>query len=382
MGDINVIITACVLFPIIAFLITLPYIIYNYNKFGSILFIRTILIYLFVLYLLSAYFLIIMPLPSIEYVSHLTTKVQLEPFDLVRNIIRTVHFDYKDFATYINILKNAYVYQTIYNLFLTVPFGIFLRYYFKCNFSRVLLLTLSLSLFFELTQLTGLYYIYPNAYRLFDVDDLIVNTLGGITGYLITPLFTKLLPSKDELDLKSYKKGSKVSSTKRVITFMIDMVITIILFVFLLIINHIFSFACDYYIYGIVSILIIFNIIPFITRGKTIGYSITNIVVVNNKGESVKRYRLVFRNLIFSFIYLPMHYYLYLLFKFVNSIANKNYSLLVVIGYISVIIITSIFVFVRNFILHKPFLYEMITKTKVASTIEIPLENSLSDIQK
>ena len=382
MGYINVIITACVFFPIIAFLITLPYIIYNYNKFGSILFIRTILIYLFVLYLLSAYFLIIMPLPSIEYVSHLTTKVQLEPFDLVRNIIRTVHFDYKDFATYINILKNAYVYQTIYNLFLTVPFGIFLRYYFKCNFSRVLLLTLSLSLFFELTQLTGLYYIYPHAYRLFDVDDLIVNTLGGIAGYLITPLFTKLLPSKDELDLKSYKKGSKVSSTKRVITFMIDMVITIILFVFLLIINHIFSFACDYYIYGIVSILIIFNIIPFITRGKTIGYSITNIVVVNNNGESVKRYRLVFRNLIFSFIYLPMHYYLYLLFKFVNSIANKNYSLLVVIGYISVIIITSIFVFVRNFILHKPFLYEMITKTKVASTIEIPLENSLSDIQK
>ena len=382
MGYINVIITACVFFPIIAFLITLPYIIYNYNKFGSILFIRTILIYLFVLYLLSAYFLIIMPLPSIEYVSHLTTKVQLEPFDLVRNIIRTVHFDYKDFATYINILKNAYVYQTIYNLFLTVPFGIFLRYYFKCNFSRVLLLTLSLSLFFELTQLTGLYYIYPHAYRLFDVDDLIVNTLGGIAGYLITPLFTKLLPSKDELDLKSYKKGSKVSSTKRIITFMIDMVITIILFVFLLIINHIFSFACDYYIYGIVSILIIFNIIPFITRGKTIGYSITNIVVVNNKGESVKRYRLVFRNLIFSFIYLPMHYYLYLLFKFVNSIANKNYSLLVVIGYISVIIITSIFVFVRNFILHKPFLYEMITKTKVASTIEIPLENSLSDIQK
>ena len=382
MGYINVIITACVFFPIIAFLITLPYIIYNYNKFGSILFIRTILIYLFVLYLLSAYFLIIMPLPSIEYVSHLTTKVQLEPFDLVRNIIRTVHFDYKDFATYINILKNAYVYQTIYNLFLTVPFGMFLRYYFKCKFNRVLLFTFLLSLFFELTQLTGLYYIYPHAYRLFDVDDLIVNTLGGIAGYLITPLFTKLLPSKDELDLKSYKKGSKVSSTKRVITFMIDMVITIILFVFLLIINHIFSFACDYYIYGIVSILIVFNIIPFITRGKTIGYSITNIVVVNNNGESVKRYRLVFRNLIFSFIYLPMHYYLYLLFKFVNNIANKNYSLLVVIGYISVIIITSIFVFVRNFILHKPFLYEMITKTKVASTIEIPLENSLSDIQK
>ena len=376
MGYINIIITACIFFPIIAFLITLPYIIYNYNKFGSILFIRTILIYLFVLYLLSAYFLIIMPLPSIEYVSKLTTKVQLIPFDLIKNIIRTVHFNYKDFHTYINILKNAYVYQTIYNFFLTVPFGIFLKYYFKCSFKKTLIITFLLSLFFELTQLTGLYFIYPNAYRLFDVDDLIVNTLGGIFGYLITPLFTKLLPSRDELDLKSYKKGSKVSSTKRLITFMIDMVLTVILFTILLVIDHLYNLTYDYYIYGMISILIIFNIIPFITRGKTIGYSITNIVVASDTGEVVKRYKLLFRNLIFSFIYLPMHYYLYLLFKFVNSIANKNYSSLVIIGYISVLIISSIFLFVRNFILHKPFLYEIITKTKVISTIEMPLDEN------
>ena len=28
-----------------------------------------------------------------------------------------------------------------------------------------------LSLFFEVTQLTGLYFLYPGSYRLFDVDD-------------------------------------------------------------------------------------------------------------------------------------------------------------------------------------------------------------------
>ena len=89
MSYMSVIITSVLVFPIIAFLITLPYIIYNYNKFGSILLIRTILIYLFVLYLLSAYFLIIMPLPKIETVRNLTTKVQLVPFDLLSNIIRT-----------------------------------------------------------------------------------------------------------------------------------------------------------------------------------------------------------------------------------------------------------------------------------------------------
>ena len=373
MSYINVIITAVLVFPIIAFLITLPYIIYNYNKFGSILFIRTILIYLFILYLISAYFLIIMPLPSIEAVSKLTTKVQLVPFDLLKNIIRTVHFNYKDLSTYIYIFKNAYVYQTIYNFLLTVPFGIFLRYYFKYSFKKVLLFTFLLSLFFEITQLTGLYFIYPHAYRLFDVDDLIVNTLGGIFGYLITPVFTKILPSRKELDLKSYKKGSKVSSTKRIITFFIDIFFTIIFLLLEIVVDHIYNLSYNYYLYIGLSLMIFFNIIPLITGGATIGYTITNIVVRNIDDTPVKRYKLFFRNLLLSFIYIPMHYYLYLLFIFINKIA-KNYESLVVMGYITIVIISSIFILVRNFILHKQFLYEIITKTKVVSTIEIPEE--------
>lgn len=372
MSYMSVIITSVLVFPIIAFLITLPYIIYNYNKFGSILLIRTILIYLFVLYLLSAYFLIIMPLPKIETVRNLTTKVQLVPFDLLRNIIRTVHFDYKDISTYSKIFKNAYVYQTIYNFLLMVPFGMFLRYYFKCKFKKVLLFTFLLSLFFELTQLTGLYFIYPHAYRLFDVDDLIVNTLGGMFGYLITPLFTKLLPTREELDNKSYKKGAKVSSTKRIITFIIDITIVIVFIMLELGISYILNYSYNYLLFIAIALLIFFILIPLITCGKTIGYSITNIIVKDINGDKVKRYKLLIRNLIFSYIYIPMHYYLYLLFKIVNSIAKKNYSSLVVIGYISVITISSIFIIVRNFILHKPFIYELVTKTRVFSTIENP----------
>ena len=372
MGYINVILTAIFVFPVLAFFITLPYIIYNYNKFGSILFIRTLLIYLFILYLLSAYFLIIMPLPSISSVARLTTKVQLVPFDLISNIIRTVHFNYKDISTYVNIFRNPFVYQTIYNFLLTVPFGIFLRYYFKCNFIKTLLFTFLLSLFFEITQLTGLYFIYPNAYRLFDVDDLIVNTLGGIFGFLVTPLVTMMLPTKEELDLKSYIKGTKVSSTKRIVTFIIDIVI-IIVFIFLeLLIDHLYNLTYNYALYAGISIFIFYNLIPFITNGKTIGYKITNIVITNEDIERCKRYQVLFRNIIFSYIYIPLLYYLYLLFKFINKIANYRYSLLIIIGYISIVMILSIFILIRNFILHKRFLYETISKTKVSSTIEVP----------
>ena len=74
-----------------------------------------------------------------------------------------------------------------FNFIMIIPFGIYLRYYFRCGFRRTFLFSFLLSLFFELTQLTGLYFLYPRGYRLFDVDDLLNNTLGGIAGYLCAP---------------------------------------------------------------------------------------------------------------------------------------------------------------------------------------------------
>ena len=370
MSYINVIITACFVFPFLAFLITLPYIIYNYNKYGSVLFVRTIIIYSFVLYLLSAYFLIIMPLPSFEYVSHIKTKVQLIPFDLISKIIKTVHFDYKDISSYINVLRNPFVYQTIYNIFLTIPFGIFLRYYYKFKFKKTLLFTFLLSLFFELTQLTGIYFIYPNAYRLFDVDDLIVNTLGGIIGYIISPLIMKLLPNRDELDMKSYKKGWRVSSTKRVITFIIDLTFVFSFICFEYLFSYVFEIYCKYYIYVLISLIIFFLIVPFITKGQTLGYKITNITIRNSDGTLAKRYKVLLRNMMLVIIYIPLYYYLYLLFMCINNISKNNYDSLIIVGYISTVIIISILIFVRNFILHKDFKYEKISKTKLYSNIE------------
>ncbi len=38
------------------------------------------------------------------------------------------------------------------------------------------------TLFIEVAQLTGLFFIYSGSYRLCDVDDLICNTLGGVMG--------------------------------------------------------------------------------------------------------------------------------------------------------------------------------------------------------
>ena len=63
-GYTEVIFQALVLFPLAALLITMPFLIHHYRKFGSITFPRVFLVYSFVLYLMCAYFLVILPLPD------------------------------------------------------------------------------------------------------------------------------------------------------------------------------------------------------------------------------------------------------------------------------------------------------------------------------
>ena len=81
--------TAFLLFPFVAFLITIPFMLIEYHKYGSINKLRVLSIYSFILYLMTIYFLVILPLPSKEYVSSLTTpKYQLIPFKFVYDFIK------------------------------------------------------------------------------------------------------------------------------------------------------------------------------------------------------------------------------------------------------------------------------------------------------
>ena len=63
------IISACYVFPVLAVLFTLPYIIYEYHKYGSILVIRTGVVYTFIFYMITSYFMTVLPLPPIDSVT-------------------------------------------------------------------------------------------------------------------------------------------------------------------------------------------------------------------------------------------------------------------------------------------------------------------------
>ena len=214
---------AITVFPLMAILITFPYMIYQYRKYGSIPLFRSVIMYSFVLYLLCMYFLVILPLPSISEVAKYTgPQTQLVPFQFVRDFLRETSFRISSPGTWINALMQNCFLQVIFNILLFLPLGVYLRYYFRCSWKKVLLVSFLLSLFFELTQLSGLYGIYPRGYRMFDVDDLMLNTAGGMLGYLSSAIMIRLLPSREHLDKIAYEKGLHVSFCRRLAAFIID----------------------------------------------------------------------------------------------------------------------------------------------------------------
>lgn len=218
--------TAVLMFPLIAFFFTVPFMLYQYHRYGTILMLRTLVVYSFILYLMCTSFLTILPLPDVDAVAKYTSPCyQLIPFYSLVELVRNQSVNWGDPSTYYKLFVNRDFFQIVFNVLMTVPFGIYLRYYFKMSLKKTVLASFFLSLCFELVQLSGLFFIYPRPYRLADVDDLIANTLGGYLGYLIAPMITRPLPSPERMNEVAYRRSSHVSIMRRLCAAMVDCLI-------------------------------------------------------------------------------------------------------------------------------------------------------------
>ena len=302
----------------------------EYRKYGSVTALKTIIVYSFVLYMMTAYFMIIMPLPHRSEVALMTTPYkQLHPFATIMSMFNASSIIVNDFSTYFKTLKNPAVYTVIFNFALTFPFGVYLRYYFKQKWWQVLIYTFLLSSFYEITQLSGLYGIYVRPYRLFDVDDLIVNTIGGMLGFWFCPLFTFFLPKRDTLDEKAYYKGiQRVTFSRRLLALAIDgVVISCFYFVFIYILKfkdikgNILVFK---YIFMIIYILTI-----YMSNGYTFGKMIVNIKLIDNNKKHISFKKVFIRY--FSLVFILFSIQDILLFRIIPMINNKDIKLLILI---------------------------------------------------
>ncbi len=84
------------------------------------------------------------------------------------------------------LLRSPVFLQLALNVALFVPLGVFVRLILHRGVVVATALGFAVSLLIELTQLTGVWGVYPCAYRLFDVDDLITNTTGALLGAVLS----------------------------------------------------------------------------------------------------------------------------------------------------------------------------------------------------
>lgn len=299
-------------FVLLALITIIPYAVIQYRKYGSVSKLKLLIIFSFSFYLICAYYLIILPLPSRSFVAHLHTPwMQLVPFNalhyfLTNTVLRPLHP-----STYIPALKQSAFLQPFFNFMLTVPFGLYLRYIWKLSFKKVVLASFGLALFFELTQLSGLYFIYPRPYRLFDVDDLILNTLGGTCGYLIEPLFAKLFPPLSRLNYDAEQKRNVASFSRRAVAFIIDWIILLIIFSALgLLVPQV---GLNNYFSYLIGTILYFVFLPYFSNGTTIGKSAVKISLVAEDETAASFSQLLIRQLLFyglalgnAFYFIPL----------------------------------------------------------------------------
>ena len=359
--------SAIITFPLIAFLLSLPYMIYQYHKYGSIPWLRTLVVYSFLLYIINMYCLAILPLPNPEEVAKLTTpRYQLLPFYFIIDLVRHANTTLQGTTLAFAIVKDPEFYTTILNVLMFVPFGIYMRYYFKLSLKKTILFSFLFSLFIETTQLSGLYFIYPRPYRLFDVDDLIINTLGGLIGYTIAPIITFLLPSRDTIDNTSIQHAGKVTTFRRLSAIIIDYIILQILLILLQLLFHISTNNIYHFIY-----FIYFFLSTLLTNGHTIGKRAVKIKIVGirppiNKKAYIFRYALLYL-IIFQAFPIGIQILMFLLSS-PQSIILKIifYSIVVICFTINIIFFIEILIslFKRNY----HFFYEKLSNTKNTST--------------
>ena len=328
---------ATIIFPIVAFMITVPFLIYQYRKKGYASFYYSFLIFLFIYYLMNAYFLVILPLPPIYEVNTTYTEMmQLVPFQFIFDIARESSLNLIQPNTYLKALKEPVVTQVLYNIVMVIPFGVFMRYLFKKDLKQTLIYSLLLSLFFEISQLSGLFFIYSGPYRLFDVDDLILNTLGGVLGYAITPYLAYFAPSIDKLDSKLSDKAKRVSLTKRIIYLLID--VFIINFI-----SSILSLITSINLDALIFILY-FTILPLIYDGYTIGSKFLSIQLTT-PNQSLTISNTLTRSLMVYFLVLNSGNVINFLTEIILDVTTEE-SLIFLVFYIIIIGIWLLFNFI------------------------------------
>lgn len=169
-------IVAILLGMVLGVALFVPFVAVQYRRQGRLTLGQTVLWSAFLVYALALWTYTLLPLPAdISCVG-----AQLHPLQFVADIRTFPHSSLGELR------HNPAFLQVALNVVLFVPLGFFLRLAWRRGVIVSTLVGFGTSLLIELTQLTGVWGIYPCAYRFFDVDDLLANTVGALAGSLLS----------------------------------------------------------------------------------------------------------------------------------------------------------------------------------------------------
>ncbi|SDK99789.1 VanZ family protein [Paenibacillus marchantiae] len=271
--------TAFFIFVLIAMFLLVPWLIYGYRKDGFFSWSRFGVSFSFIFYLLAAYCLVILPFPTTRNTCAQqaadTVYYNLVPFTFVKDIMKETPIVWSQPASYMGMIQGRAFLQVLFNVMLLMPLGVYIRYFWqkRSYWKQALLSGFGLSLFFEITQITGFYSFYDCPYRLFDVDDLLLNTSGTILGFFAAPILLALFPSRASIQAKSEQilEQNKVYPVPQLLALIIDGVVVVFLSNLMSIFNWSNTNVIVSTLNTAIAMLFVFFFIPSLRDGKTPG---------------------------------------------------------------------------------------------------------------
>lgn len=290
--------SGAVAFIVVALVLLVPYLIVQYRRRGRVGARRTIVESLFLLYLLCAWALVLLPLPdvtgefcTVRHVSAQTTAFQW------------VHDTWREWSRAggepLDLLRSKSLWIRVFNVALLVPLGVFLRRWWRRGFWTTTLVGLAMSLAFEVTQWTGVWGLYPCAYRTFDVDDLVANTLGACLGWFIAPLIF-FLPARSETD-DAGTAAEHPTVPRRIVADVIDAALIVLTAVPLSLLLS--RFAWGGTLSAAVMLTGIVIVIPIVLCGRTPGKALLRLRIVAPDGSAAGWWRIALRGAV---LWLPL----------------------------------------------------------------------------
>lgn len=195
---------------LVFFLTFVPMVIWQYRRFGRPSVARLLGAVAVASYVTGLLTYTWLPLPERDSLNCLTApQPRFDAFHFVTDLATAVRRDGVAAA-----LRSFGVWQVLLNVALFVPWGIIVRRYLHRGVVVAAVSGLVGSLVIEVAQLTGLFGIYPCAYRHFDVDDVILNTSGALIGALLAPVLLWWMPEARALRVNRHDPRP-VTATRR-----------------------------------------------------------------------------------------------------------------------------------------------------------------------